>query len=518
MNFTLGDLTSKMSSTRSGSAEDIALVFEERRWTYGELDERIGRLTAGLLDAGFRHGDTAAVIAHNRPEWVELFFAIARIGGVFVPVNFFLAGAEIEFILKNSGASWVFCEQPFRDVLDLVATAGTSRRYVTFDADGEHGYEDLIADRTEPIQPNVRPEDLFTLLYTSGTTGLPKGAMHSQATVLWNSYHQIADFQMTADDTWLTMSSLCWGAGFHDLTLATWWAGGKVVLKESTGFEPARFAALVEAEGVNRTLLVPSALRVVVQSAHSYGAALQGLGHVLCGGEPVPVTLLEQARTSLPDCQVSQVYGLSEFPSLMLLLEPEVAAARVGSAGKACGIATVRVVDDEGRDIAGDEVGEIICRSPAVMLGYLGLPEASAETLRGNWLHTGDLARLDSQGYVYIVGRAKDMYISGGLNVYPAEVERVIAACPGIVETAVVGVPDEQWGEAGHAIVVLEPGAALEEEDLRAFLEPKLAKYKLPRSVDFRPTPLPRTLSGKVQKAELRAEHLADPRASAIRS
>jgi fatty-acyl-CoA synthase len=506
MNFTVSDILSKRVSSRGAGVDDIALIFEDRKWTFGELEERIGRLTAGLLDAGFSRGDTAAVISHNRPEWIELFFAIARIGGVIVPINFFLKPEEITFILDDSHTSWVFCEEQFWSILEDDRES-TDRRYVALGSSRSGtAYEGLISDRNAPAQPDVRVDDLFTLLYTSGTTGLPKGAMHSQATVLWNTFHQIPDFRVTADDVWLTVPSLCWGAGFHDLTLATWWVGGKVVLKESTGFDAARFADLIKRQGVTKTLLVPSALRRVLEEVDSDSTALSTLGLVLVGGESVPLSVLQTAAEQLPTCKVSQVYGMSEFPSLMLYLDPEHAAARIGSAGKACSISLVRVVDEHGDDVSGDSVGEIICRSPAVMLGYLGLPGATSETLRDGWLRTGDLARVDEDGYIYIVGRAKDMYISGGLNVYPAEVERAIVACPGVQEAAVVGVADEQWGEAGHAIVVLSAESDLKEPELRELLQAKLANYKLPRRIDLRSEALPRTTSGKVQKTRLRDE------------
>jgi fatty-acyl-CoA synthase len=519
MNVLLSDILAKEAPTRGGAPDDVALVFGEDRWTYSDLDERIGRLTGGLLGAGFKHGDRAAVISHNRPEWVDIFFAIARLGGVIVPMNFFLKPAEIEFILDDSRTSWVFCEDQFWDMMESDRRA-SGRRYVALgeSTDGSFDYSSLLSAGTAQAQPDVRPDDLFTLLYTSGTTGRPKGAMHSQATVLWNSFHQIHDFNVTHEDVWLVVPSLCWGAGFHDVTLATWWTGGTVVLKESTGFDVERLAEIVAAEGVTKCLLVPSALRRVVGAAAERGLDFSGLQAILCGGEPVPVALLEQAAEELPGCSVLQVYGLSEFPSLMLRIEPQEVRRRIGSAGKASLIAVVRVVDAAGNDVSGDGVGEIICRSPAVMLGYLGLPEESEATLEGRWLHTGDLGRVDDEGYVYIVGRAKDVYISGGLNVYPAEVERAILACPGVEEAVVLGVPDEKWGEAGHAIVVASPGHPLTVGELRDQLERELANYKLPRSVEIRRGPLPRTTSGKIRKSELRAQLPAGPAQSYVAS
>jgi fatty-acyl-CoA synthase len=227
---------------------------------------------------------------------------------------------------------------------------------------------------------------------------------------------------------------------------------------------------------------------------------LSSLRSILCGGESVPVDVIEAAHSKLPNARVSQVYGLSEFPSLMLILGPTDALERVGSTGLASFGATVRVVNKEQEDVAPGEIGENICRSPAVMIGYLGNEEATEKTLRDGWLRTGDLARLDEDGYVHMVGRAKDMYISGGLNVYPAEVERVLGRCAGVAEAAVVGVPSERFGESGHAIVVAATGCELDEEVLLGEIQGELARYKLPGSFEIRTEPLPRTTSGKVQK------------------
>jgi fatty-acyl-CoA synthase len=500
MNFNIGDILTKRPTARRQNAEGVALVFEDERLTYRELDELTGKLATGLSRAGFRQGDTVAVISHNRSEWFPIFFAVARLGGILAPINFLLAPSEIDYILEDSGTKWVFCEDQFWDKMSPDRLAG-SRRYISLgERSGQEAYDDFVADEDLGHGDEVDGSSLFTLLYTSGTTGVPKGAMHTHSTVLWNTFLQIADFNITAADTHFVVPSLCWGAGFHDLTLPTLWAGGKVVLKQSMGFDADRFCEAVQRERITKTLMVPSALRQVTDSENLDSYDLSSLRSILCGGESVPVDVIEAAHSKLPNARVSQVYGLSEFPSLMLILGPTDALERVGSTGLASFGAAVRVVDEGEEDVAPGEIGEIICRSPAVMVGYLGNEEATEKTLRDGWLRTGDLARLDEDGYVQMVGRAKDMYISGGLNVYPAEVERVLERCEGVAEAAVVGVPSERFGESGHAIVVAATGCELDEEVLLGEIQGELAKYKLPRSFEFRTEPLPRTTSGKVQK------------------
>jgi fatty-acyl-CoA synthase len=478
-------------------ADRPAVTFQDRSLTYAELDERSERLAAGLAKAGFQKGDRAGVLMHNRLEWLEILFALAKLGGVFVPLNYLLRPGELGFILDDCDAAWLFVEERFAGEAPEL---GAGRRAVTMGA----AYEALVASGDGPVEADVRADDLLLLQYTSGTTGFPKGAMHTHETVLWNSVHQIPDFHITRDDVYYVIPALCWAAGLHDLALATLWAGGRIVLNPSTGFSPESFCETVAGEGVTTALLVPAVLKRVLASGELGRHDLSSLRLLLSGGEPVPVTAMEELHRQLPATPLVQVYGMSEFPTLMLLLDVEDAMAKLGSAGKSCSIAEIRVVGDQGEDVVPGEVGEIWCRSPACLVGYYGKDAASAETLEGGWLHTGDLARLDDDGYVFIAGRAKDMIISGGLNVYPAEVERAIGELPGVIEAAVLGVPDEEWGEAGLAVVVREDGAELEESALRAELKQRLATFKVPKHYAISTAPLPRTASGKVQKFLLR--------------
>jgi fatty-acyl-CoA synthase len=501
--YTVAELLRKPRLAGRVNERRVALTFEGRDVTYDELDDRSDRLAAGLHIAGFRKGDRVGVLLHNRVEWVELFFAVAKLGGVVVPLNYLLKPAELRYILDDCGASWVVYEQAFGAAAGELRAGGHSARYVGIGTgDGVLAYEDLVAEPGPPPEAGVRTGDLFLLQYTSGTTGVPKGAMHTHETVLWNSFHQIVDYGVTADEVYLVVPALCWAAGFHDLALATLWRGGRVVLSPSTGFDPDRFLATVARQRVTSVLLVPTVLKRVLAHPGFAGHDLGSLRLICSGGEPVPVTTIAEARRLLPDCDLLQVYGMSEFPTMMLYLDAEHADAKAGSAGRACSAAEVRVVDEKGQDTAPGEVGEIVCRSPATMLGYYGRAAATADTLAGGWLHTGDLAHVDDDGFVFVCGRSKDMIITGGLNVYPAEVERVIAQHPAVLEAAVVGVADADWGEIGSALVVLR--AELGAHELTRFLKGELATFKIPRRFTFTRTPLPRTTSGKVQKFRVR--------------
>jgi fatty-acyl-CoA synthase len=262
----------------------------------------------------------------------------------------------------------------------------------------------------------------------------------------------------------------------------------------------------VERERVTQVLLVPSVLKRVLAAPELERHDLSSLRMVASGGEPVPVTAIEELHRRLPTCALVQVYGLSEFPTMMIFLDADHALRKAGSAGRACRIAEVRVITETGEDVAPGQVGEIICRSPATMVGYYGKKEATAGTIIDGWLHTGDLGHLDEEGFIYVAGRSKDMIITGGLNVYPAEVERIIALHELVVEAAVIGLPDERWGEIGEAFVVVRPGASVTVDELEQLLRAEVANYKIPRRWVIREEPLPRTTSGKVQKFLLRQQ------------
>lgn len=502
--FTIPDIITKVPTGQPINPDGVAYVFDDHPVGYAALADRSQRLARALVVAGLGKGDRVGVLMRNRPEWLEAFFGVTGAGGAVVPLNYLLRSGELEFILTDCDARWLIYEGEFAQAATELASRMVNLNIIG--VDDPDAYPALLADAADTTAlPDLGPDDLALLQYTSGTTGHPKGAMHTHATVLWNSYHQIADFGITRDDVCQVTPALCWAAGFHDLALATLWAGGRLVLERGS-FDPAVFLRNVEQHRVTSTLLVPTVLKRVLAEP-SFGLRdLSSLRLIISGGEPVPITASEDMHQRLPGCDVLQVYGLSEFPTLMLLLPAADAARKAGSTGKACSIAQVRVVNSNGEQVSPGEVGEIMCRSPAVTRGYFGRPEATHATLADGWLHTGDLATVDEDGYLFVSGRAKDMIITGGLNVYPAEVERVLAQHPGITEAAVVGVSDEQWGEVGWAHVVVANGQRLDETELVPWLRGQLASYKVPREYIFRAELLPRTTSGKVQKFLLRDE------------
>lgn len=505
--YTVAELLRKTRTTMPQNPDGIAVVAEDRTISYAELDARTDRLAAALRTDGFVHGERVGMLMRNRVEWLELFFAVGKLGGVVVPLNHLLRPVEIAEILDDCGATWVVFDPEF----EATAAHVTGGRRLLGSIPGSTDVPHLaqLVEAGSPRSagapgPSAAAEDLLLLQYTSGTTGRPKGAMHTHSTVLWNSYHQIPDYGLTSADTWLVVPALCWAAGLHDLTLAALWAGGKVVLGPTGGFEPAHLLKTIEAERVTATLLVPTVLKRVLAEPEFDAHDLSSMRLIISGGEPVPVSSMEDMQHRLPQCAVRQAYGMSEFPTLMLCLDPADAAQRQGSTGKANSIAEIRIVDAEGLDTEPGAVGEVICRSPATMRGYWNNPEATAAALVDGWLHTGDLATVDEAGFVYISGRSKDMIITGGLNVYPAEVERALAEHPAVIEAAVIGLPDPDWGEIGAATVVLASADAISEAELVEHLRDRLAKFKMPRRYTLSTEPLPRTTSGKVQKFKLR--------------
>lgn len=498
--------------------EREALVFRDRRLRYADLRDGAGRLANALARDGFEKGERVAVLLRNDPAWLDVFFAVSALGGVLVPVNFLLTAKEVAFILNDSGARTLVVGDDLAELAGraLEEVGGCRRRLVVADAGGEsgpgagalEGGRDLAAftEGAEPVLPEVELDlhDPTLLQYTSGTTGFPKGATHTVSTLLWNSFHQVGDFKLDERERYLCVPALCWAAGLHDFTISTLWVGGTVVLNPSGGLTIPALLDLLERERITKVLLVPTILKQFVESPDAKSRDLSALQTVLTGAEPVPVPVIRRFNEVLPDVNLMQGYGMSEGPTIATYLRTEDALRKVGSCGKPVTNCELRVVDDEDRDVPPETVGEIVMRSPGTMVGYWNRPDATAETMRNGWLHTGDLGSLDEEGYLTIRGRKKDMFISGGLNVYPAEVESVLIEEAAVAECAVIGIPDERWGEVGRAVIVPKEGARVDAEALRERCRSALAKYKVPKEFVTSDEPLPRTASGKIQKFRLR--------------
>ncbi|MBX6768665.1 MAG: long-chain fatty acid--CoA ligase, partial [Actinomadura rubrobrunea] len=483
--------------------------------TYADLHERVTRLAHALRALGVRRGDRVAYLGPNHPTFLETLFATGALGGVFVPLNTRLAGPEIAYQLADSGAGVLVYAPGHAELVDGVRDTAAVRAYVPLEATGgghEDGYEELLAAAAaDPIDEPVGLDDPCMIMYTSGTTGRPKGAALTHGNITWNAVNVLIDHDLVADEAALVTAPLFHTAGLNMLTLPVLLKGGRCVLVER--FDPEGALDLVERHRITFMFGVPTMFEQIARSPRWPTADLSSLRLLTCGGAPVPTSLIatyqERGLTFL------QGYGMTEASPGVLFLDAAHAISKAGSAGVPHFFSDVKVVGPDMRPVAPGETGEIVVKGPHVMPGYWGLPDETARAFTDGWFHTGDAARVDEDGYAYIVDRIKDVIISGGENIYPAEVENAILADPDVLECAVIGVPDATWGEVGHAVVVPRPGSGLTAERLLASLSGRLAKYKIPKSVEFADA-LPRNAAGKILKARLRAAHgAAGPRSAA---
>ena len=506
--FSLASIARRRRGTGQGGRP--ALSYRERTWSYDDLADRVDRAREGLLRLGVGSGSRVCVLMNNSPEWLGLFFGLMSVGAVCVPVNYYYRAPELDSVLADSGAEWIATEDVFEDLLRACPRARDLGRLDVAGllGDGPSGSLDpgggVAAVGFPADAPDPDPDDVALLQYSSGTTGRMKAAVHTQTTILWNSVHQIAELGIDPESVTLLVPALCWSAGLHDLTLATLWAGGHVVVHPSRHLDPQDLLRTLEQRRVTHVFLVPSILRRFAEIPDPDRYDLSALQLVLTGGEPVLPELTEDLVRRFPGIPLAPSYGLSEFPSTMTHLTPRQLRGKPGSVGRPSLIAEVRIVDDADNEVPVGTVGELLCRSPATMKGYHGDPEESARALSGGWLRTGDLARVDVDGFYYVVGRKKDMLISGGLNVYPAEVERVLAEHPAILEIVVDGIPDDRWGTVPRAFVVLDPDCHASVAELVEFARSRLASYKVPREFVFRTDRFPRSAGGKVLRNRVR--------------
>jgi fatty-acyl-CoA synthase len=480
------------------SPQRLALVHGETCRTYVELDDRTRALAGGLQSLGVGPGDRVAYLGPNDPTLLETLFATTALGGVFVPVNWRLAAPELTHIAADCGASVLVHAAALADMAQaMTADSSTALRHVV-----ELGpeFEGLArADSSAAGDGPVELDDPAVIVYTSGTTGRPKGATLSHGNITWNCVNVLIDTDLASDEVALVCAPLFHVAALNMVSLPMIMKGGTVVL--TGGFDPDVVLELIARHRVTVMFGVPSMFNAMAQVPAFASADLSSLRRLLCGGAPVPLSTI---RTYLDrDILFLQGYGMTETSPGALFLGAERAADKAGSAGVASFFTDVRVVRPDGSDVAPGEKGEVVVAGPNVMRGYWNRPDATAEVMDGEWFRSGDVAVVDGDGYVTIVDRMKDVIISGGENIYPAEVEDAIYSHPDVAECAVIGIPDERWGEVGRAIVVRRAGAALDEQAVLDHLDGRLARYKLPRSVVFADG-LPRSGAGKVLKAELR--------------
>ncbi|WP_327166234.1 long-chain fatty acid--CoA ligase [Streptomyces zaomyceticus] len=489
----------------------IAVVHDGRTWTYRELHGRVLRLAHALRALGVARGDRIAYLGPNHPAFLETLFAAGTLGAVFVPLNTRLAAPELAYNLADSGTTvLVHAPEQAEAARAAAAEAGVRHRIALVgpDEDGALGYEGLLAGAgSGPLDEAVAPEDPCMIMYTSGTTGRPKGAVLSHANITWNSVNVLVDTDLSGDEVTLVVAPLFHTAGLNMTCLPTLLKGGRVVLLGA--FDAERVLELIEDLQVTYMFGVPTMYDAMAARPRWETTDLSSLRTLNCGGAPVPArTIAAYLDRGLA---FSQGYGMTEASPGVLYLDREQTSAKASSAGVPHFFTDTRVVLPDGRAAEPGERGEILVHGPNVMTGYWRRPEdTEAAFTDGHWLRTGDIARLDEDGYAYIVDRVKDMFVSGGENVYPAEVEDALLTHPAVAECAVIGVPDPVWGEVGRAVVVLRPDAHADEEDILGHLQGRLAKYKIPKSLVVTEA-LPRTASGKIIKPAVRDTYATGP-------
>jgi O-succinylbenzoate-CoA ligase len=491
--------------------EAVIDVTSGGRQTFAELNARCNQIANGLTDTGVAPGDRVAILLMNGAEFVEIFFGAAKIGGAIVALNWRLVADELSFILTDSGATTLIFGTPFREVVEELHSRGTDGTQV---ANWIHvgeaaerpsfavGYEDMMS-RSSVDEPEIGAEDddLLYIMYTSGTTGLPKGVMHTHNTGMWSVINSLVTIDTQQGDRFLVCLPLFHVGALQPLTNTMYGGGTAVIMSE---FDPTRIWEVFAEERITVTLAVPAMLSFMLLTVDNDVHDYSTLRFCLSGAAPVPVTLIETYAEM--GIEIHQVYGLTETGGPGCVITAADALTRAGSTGKGFFYNDVRIVDEHGNDCGSEEPGEVLIRSPHNMTGYWNRPEATAETLVDGWLKTGDIAIFDKDGFVYIQDRLKDMIISGGENVYPAEIEDVILSMEGVTEVGVIGIPSEKWGESPLAVVV-KSDEGITAEDVIAHCDGKLARFKMPKGVEFTDV-IPRNPTGKILKRVLRDQYV----------
>jgi len=504
-----------------------AIVYRGQETTYGELSDRVDRLAAALAERGVNPGDRVAYLGGNHPSFIEALFATTLLGAIFVPLNTRLAPAELEYQLDDSGTSLLISTASLESTAAAASQGRRIRRIVV--ADGEAPAEEAkafvedyeAAIESAPTEFEVAGDlqypprlagidremvtlsDPALIIYTSGTTGRPKGAVLTHGNLTWNTLATIVDYDVTSSSRWILISPLFHVASLGMGLLPTVLKGATVLLQER--FVPAEALAAIEELKATHISGVPTTFQMMMDDPAWATTDISSLQTMTCGGSPVPRRVIDAyAERGLA---FSGGYGMTEASPGVAMIPPWEADRKVGTSGVHMFFTQFRIRDLETGEIVGPgQHGEIEAMGPNIMPYYWNRPDATAEAFTDDgWFRTGDVGYTDDEGFVTIVDRAKDMIISGGENIYSAEVELAIATIPGVTGVAVVGVPDERWGEVPHAFVTLADGFALDAETLIAQLEPKLARYKIPKTLDV-VEELPRTASGKVQKHQLRSQ------------
>lgn len=486
--------------------EAIRDLGRERSFTYAELHTRVDAMAAYFASIGVGRGDRVGLLAQNGVEFFDVQFACARRGAICVLLNWRLTVTELEYILNDSSPMLLVHDIEFTDSATELQTRCSISELLTIDggaADSTYEQTILAHHGQDGGREALTHDDVITIMYTSGTTGLPKGAMITHGMNFWNAVNLGVPAGVTTDTVHLNVLPLFHTGGLNCYSNPVLHAGGTVVL--FTAFDPGETLRVLgdPDQGITHFFAVPAPYQFMMQHPDFDTTDLSRLHVAGVGGAPCALTIMETWMER--GVSLAQGFGMTETSPASIFLDPADALRKIGSTGKTLMHTEARIVNDDGGDCGPDEVGELWVAGPNITPGYWNRPDATADAFEGRWLKTGDAARQDDEGFIYIVDRWKDMYISGGENVYPAEVENVLYQLPEVAEAAIIGVPNDKWGEVGLAVLALKPGASLERSTVVEHCVTRLAKFKVPNDIAIVEA-LPRNATGKVLKRELRTQ------------
>lgn len=484
--------------------EALVDVIQNRRYTYGQLADEVHRMANFLRSGlGIGHGDRVGVLSFNRAEYIKLFFATSRLGAILVPLNFRLAPGEFIYYLEDATPKAFFFDKDHQLIVEGLKPKVGVAHYVCFDQDNSVGQSLASVWEELPTKPPPEVElaetDPQLIIYTSGTTGLPKGVILTHGMITWNSFNTNIGWDLRSDDRTVLHSAMFYTAGWNVFTLPLFHCRGTNVLIQ--GFDADLILDLIQRERLTLFFAVPTMFQMLLESPKFSTTDFSSIRFMVSGGAPLPREIFETFKAQ-KGTHLWEGYGLTEVGPNNFQ-----ANGKLGTVGHPMFHVDVKLVNSSGQEVPSGEDGELLIRGDHMCAGYWNKAEATAEAIREGWFHTGDLARIDEDGHLSIVGRKKDMLISGGINIYPAEIEWVIETHPQVAGAAVIGVPDEKWGEVGKAVLELHPGGTLTFEELQAYLHSRLGKFKIPKYMVI-VDELPRTVaSGKVQKFILKKQH-----------
>ena len=513
--------TEFLTITAAICPDRTAIIFEGKRYTFSQIADRVNRLANALLGLGIKKGDAVGVLQVNCNQYVEDYYATAKVGGIFVPLNFRAKQDELTYMLKNSEAKALFVGARYVDMVDAMRPELPSvKHYISIDGkqEGMLYYEDLIASASpEEMFIEISDDDISILMYTAGTTGRPKGVPIKHSAFSIYMLQNVNPPDPDTEETNLLTVPLYHVAGIQAMLAATY--GGRTIAMMRQ-FDVDEWMETVQREKANRAMLVPTMLKRIIDHPNFKNYDLSSLKVITYGAAPMPFEVIKKAIEVLPKVNFINAFGQTETASTITSLGPEDHVIQgteeekakklrrlTSSIGRPMPDVEMKIVDEQGKDVPIGQLGEIVARGPRVMSGYWKDAEKTAKALtKDGWLRTGDMGYVDEEGYFYLAGRGDDLIIRGGENISPEEVENALYAHPAVEEVAVIGIPDPEWGEEPRAIVVLKKGMTATAEELMEFCRQKLSGFKRPRSIVFIDE-LPRTSTGKILKRVLREKY-----------